>query len=72
LTLSPGTRLGPYEITALLGVGGIGIYRPADTILKRQLAPAVLPIQVADDPKRVAHLPSAKVLLNWPALCRTN
>jgi hypothetical protein len=39
LALNPGTRFGPYEITAPLGVGGMGeLYRATDTNLKRQLA----------------------------------
>ena len=39
LTLTPGTRLGPYEVTALIGVGGMGeVYRATDTKLKRDVA----------------------------------
>ena len=37
--ISPGTRLGPYEVTAQIGVGGIGeVYRATDTKLKREVA----------------------------------
>ena len=48
LALTPGTRLGPYEVTAQIGVGGMGeVYRATDTNLKRQVAIKVLPAAVA-------------------------
>ncbi len=38
MALAPGTRLGPYEITAQIGVGGMGkVYRATDTKLRRQV-----------------------------------
>jgi len=38
-SLMPGTRLGPYEIGARIGVGGMGhVYRATDTKLRRQVA----------------------------------
>jgi len=39
MSLTPGTRLGSFEIAALIGVGGMGeVYRATDTNLKRQVA----------------------------------
>src|SRR5262245_16616332 len=70
MPLSPGTRLGPYEISAPLGVGGMGeVYRATDTNLKRQVAIKVLPASVAGDAERVARFQrEAEVLgaLNHP------
>ncbi len=44
MALTPGTRLGPYEITAQIGVGGMEeVYRATDTKLKRDVAVKVLP-----------------------------
>src|SRR5215217_1045949 len=70
LALTPGTRLGLYEIVAPLGVGGMGeVYRATDTSLKRQVAIKVLPQTLAVDPDRLARLQrEAEVLaaLNHP------
>ena len=56
MSLSPGTRLGPYEIAAQIGVGGMGeVYRATDTNLKRQVAIKVLPASVSGDPDRLAR-----------------
>jgi len=56
LALLPGTRLGPYEITAPIGEGGMGeVYRATDTKLKRQVAIKVLPASVAGDAERLAR-----------------
>ena len=50
MALPFGTRLGPYEVTAQIGVGGMGeVYRATDTNLKRQVAIKVLPASVAAD-----------------------
>ncbi len=39
MALAPGVRLGPYEITAQIGVGGMGeVYRATDTTVNRQVA----------------------------------
>jgi eukaryotic-like serine/threonine-protein kinase len=68
--LAPGARLGPYEVTALIGEGGMGqVYRATDTNLKRQVAIKVLPASVAGDADRLARFQrEAEVLaaLNHP------
>ena len=70
MALAPGTRLGPYEITAQLGVGGMGeVYRAMDTNLKRQVAIKVLPEALTGDAGRLARFQrEAEVLasLNHP------
>jgi serine/threonine-protein kinase len=56
VALTPGTRLGPYEISTQIGVGGMGeVYRATDTHLKRQVALKVLPDAVAADADRLAR-----------------
>ena len=53
MTLSPGARLGPYEIVGPLGAGGMGeVYRATDTRLDRVVAIKILPDVVASDPDR--------------------
>ena len=68
--LTPGTRLGPYEITAPLGEGGMGqVWRATDTSLGRQVAIKILPEAFAADPDRLARFErEAKTLasLNHP------
>jgi hypothetical protein len=70
LALTPGTRLGVYEVTAQIGEGGMGaIYRATDTSLGRQVAIKVLPDAFAADPDRLARFErEAKTLasLNHP------
>ena len=47
-----GTRLGPYEILAPIGAGGMGeVYRAKDTRLERMVAVKVLPSQMAASPE---------------------
>src|SRR5262245_48020509 len=74
LSLTPGTRLGPYEVTAQIGAGGMGeVYRALDTILGRQVAIKVLPVAFASDPERLARFErEAKTLaaLNHPGIAQ--
>jgi hypothetical protein len=54
MTLATGSRLGPYEIVASLGAGGMGeVYRARDTRLGREVAVKVLPAEVATDQERL-------------------
>ena len=74
MPLSPGDRLGPYEILAPLGAGGMGeVYRARDTRLKRDVALKVLPASFASDPERMARFQrEAEVLasLNHPNIAQ--
>jgi serine/threonine protein kinase len=70
VTLTPGTRLGAFEILATLGEGGMGaVYRARNTRLDRDVAIKVLLPAIADDPNRLARFGrEAQVLasLNHP------
>jgi len=70
MALQIGTRVGPYEISGLLGVGGMGeVYRATDTNLGRQVAIKVLPASLTNDSERLARFSrEAQVLaaLNHP------
>jgi len=70
MALSPGTRIGPYEIIGAVGAGGMGeVYRAHDTKLNRDAAIKVLPAAFAQDEGGVARLRrEAQVLasLNHP------
>jgi eukaryotic-like serine/threonine-protein kinase len=56
MSLSPGQRLGGYEITSLLGAGGMGeVYRARDTRLNRDVALKILPARTANDPHAFAR-----------------
>jgi len=70
LSLAIGTKLGPFEIVAPLGAGGMGeVYRATDTRLKREVALKVLPASVAGNADRLARFQrEAEVLaaLNHP------
>jgi eukaryotic-like serine/threonine-protein kinase len=53
MAVGPGTRLGPYEVTAAIGAGGMGeVYRARDTRLDREVAVKVLPSHLASSPQR--------------------
>jgi Tol biopolymer transport system component len=68
--MTPGTRLGPYEVTGQLGAGGMGeVYRAHDTTLNRDVALKVLPEGLTADAERLARFRrEAQVLasLNHP------
>ena len=52
MSLSTGARLGPYEVIALIGAGGMGeVYKARDTRLDRIVAVKVLPAALAADPQ---------------------
>ena len=56
MTLTSGTRLGVYEVTAQIGEGGMGqVYRARDTKLNRDVALKILPDSFAADPDRLAR-----------------
>ena len=56
MPLSSGDKLGPYEILAPLGAGGMGeVYRARDSKLNREVAIKVLPAALAQDPERLAR-----------------
>jgi serine/threonine protein kinase len=64
LSLSAGSRLGPYEIVAPIGAGGMGeVYRARDTKLGREVAIKVLPPDVAQDAERLSRFKREAMLL---------
>ena len=73
MTLSPGSRLGPYEILEPLGAGGMGeVYKAKDTRLDRTVAIKVLPEHLAGSPELKARFErEAKAIsqLNHPHIC---
>jgi Tol biopolymer transport system component len=70
MTLKTGSRLGPYEITAAIGAGGMGeVYRARDTQLGRDVAIKVLPAFLSTDPDRLRRFEQegrATAALNHP------
>ena len=73
MPLAPGTMLGPYEIGAPLGAGGMGeVYRARDTRLDRTVAIKILPQEMSNDPARKQRFErEAKTIssLNHPHIC---
>ncbi|HTF37702.1 MAG TPA: serine/threonine-protein kinase, partial [Blastocatellia bacterium] len=73
MTLNDGTRLGPYEILAPLGAGGMGdVYRAKDTRLDRIVAIKVLPSHLSDNAEmrqRFEREARAVSSLNHPHIC---
>jgi hypothetical protein len=56
MALAAGDKLGPYEIMAPIGAGGMGeVFRARDTMLKREVALKVLPAEFVQDPERMAR-----------------
>ena len=70
MTLATGSRIGPYEITAPIGAGGMGeVFRARDTRLGRDVAVKILPTLFASDPDRLRRFESearAAAALNHP------
>ena len=73
MPLTPGTRLGPYEIVSAIGAGGMGeVYKARDTRLDRTVAVKVLPQHVSSDPElreRFEREARAVASLNHPHIC---
>src|SRR5580704_4013329 len=73
MSLSSGTKLGPYEIVAPIGAGGMGeVYRARDTRLDRTVAIKVLPAHLAesaDAHQRFEREARAVSALNHPNIC---
>jgi eukaryotic-like serine/threonine-protein kinase len=70
MSLSPGKRLGNYEVMSVLGAGGMGeVYRARDSALGRDVAIKVLPAMVAQDAERLRRFKQeaqAAAALNHP------
>src|SRR5262245_43263326 len=73
MTLSAGSRLGPYEILAPLGAGGMGeVYKARDTRLDRTVAVKVLPAHISSNPtskQRFEREARTIAGLNHPHIC---
>ncbi len=73
MALTSGKKLGPYEIIAPLGTGGMGeVYQARDTPLERSIAIKILPVHFADDAARRQRFErEAKAIssLNHPHIC---
>ncbi|MDP9360043.1 MAG: serine/threonine-protein kinase [Acidobacteriota bacterium] len=73
MTISPGTRLGPYEIVALIGAGGMGeVYKARDTRLDRSVAVKILPAEFGENAQlKLRFEREAKTIsqLSHPHIC---
>src|SRR5207302_11239435 len=73
MALTPGTKLGPYEILAMLGAGGMGeVYRARDTRLDRTVAVKFLASHLSSSPElkqRMEREAKAISSLNHPHIC---
>jgi serine/threonine protein kinase len=76
MALTPGTKLGPYEIVSPLGAGGMGeVVRARDTRLGRDVAIKVLPAHLSSNPdlkQRLDREAKAISSLNHPHICTSN
>ena len=74
MTLATGSRLGPYEVIAAIGAGGMGeVYRARDSRLGRDVAIKILPPQFAAQPYRLRRFEEeARAIagLNHPHICQ--
>jgi serine/threonine protein kinase len=74
MPLAPGTRLGPYEILAPLGAGGMGeVYRARDLRLGREVAIKLLPAELTQDAaarERFRREALAAAALDHPYVCK--
>ena len=62
MSLSAGTKIGPYQVTAKIGQGGMGeVWQARDTKLDRDVALKVLPEAFTSDPDRLARCPARRV-----------
>src|SRR5215831_2993395 len=73
MTISSGTKLGPYEILSAIGAGGMGeVYKARDTRLNRTVAIKVLPSHFSDNPEMKTRFDrEAQTIagLNHPHIC---
>ncbi len=67
MTLSPGARLGPYEVVAPIGAGGVGqVFKARDTRLERSVAIKVLPAEFSQNAHlRLRFEPEAKAISRY-------
>src|SRR5437879_13752145 len=74
MQLAEGTRLGPYQVLAPIGAGGMGeVYRARDTRLGREVAIKILPAAYSNDPERLQRFEQearAAGMLNHPKIGR--